>query len=150
MTTLMSELGHSRLTRASIESGHVRCAAESRSKFRALAASDGTLRVVALPARDAIQALKPEPRIMRYELSDFEWTAIKPMRPNKPRGVPRINDRRVHNGIVWVCVQMPWRDLPQNYRPAPLVTIASFGGGGLASGTRSWTHWPPVMTRQCK
>jgi transposase len=22
---------------------------------------------------------------MRYELSDYEWTAIKPMLPNKPR-----------------------------------------------------------------
>ena len=32
---------------------------------------------------DVIQALKPEPRIMRYELSDYEWTAIKPMLPNK-------------------------------------------------------------------
>ena len=32
---------------------------------------------------------------MRYELSYFEWAAIKPMLPNKPRGVPRVNDRRV-------------------------------------------------------
>ena len=31
---------------------------------------------------------------MRYELTDHEWTAIKPMLPNKPRGVPRVNDRR--------------------------------------------------------
>ena len=29
---------------------------------------------------------------MRYELTDEEWTAIKPMLPNKPRGVPRVND----------------------------------------------------------
>ena len=35
---------------------------------------------------------------MRYELTDYEWTAIKPMLPNKPRGVPRVNDRRVLNG----------------------------------------------------
>jgi hypothetical protein len=34
-------------------------------------------------ARDVIQAPKPEPRIMRYELGDYEWTAIKPMLPNK-------------------------------------------------------------------
>jgi hypothetical protein len=34
---------------------------------------------------------------MRYELSDYEWTAIKPMLPNKPRGVRRVNDRRVLN-----------------------------------------------------
>ena len=32
---------------------------------------------------------------MRYELSDYEWTAIKPMLPDKPRGVRRVNDRRV-------------------------------------------------------
>jgi hypothetical protein len=30
---------------------------------------------------------------MRYELSDYEWTAIKPMLLNKPRGVRRVNDR---------------------------------------------------------
>jgi hypothetical protein len=36
---------------------------------------------------------------MRYELSDYEWASIKPFLPNKPRGVPRVNDRRVLNGI---------------------------------------------------
>jgi hypothetical protein len=44
--------------------------------------------------RRVIQAPKLEPRIMRYELTDYEWTAIKPFLPNKPRGVPRVNDRR--------------------------------------------------------
>ncbi len=39
---------------------------------------------------------------MRYELSDFEWAAIKPFLPNKSRGVRRVNDRRVLNGIFWV------------------------------------------------
>jgi len=34
---------------------------------------------------------------MRYELTDHEWAAIKPMLPNKPRGVARVNDRRVLN-----------------------------------------------------
>jgi transposase len=64
-------------------------------------------------ARAVIQAPKPEPRIMRYELSDYEWTAIKPMLPNKPRGVRRVNDRRVLNGIFWILRSgAPWRDLP--------------------------------------
>src|SRR5262245_47862659 len=50
---------------------------------------------------------------MRYELTDHEWTAIKPMLPNKPRGVPRVNDRRVLNGIFWVPRPgAPGRDLP--------------------------------------
>ena len=39
---------------------------------------------------------------MRYDLSDFEWSVIQPLVPNKPRGVPRVDDRRVLNGIFWV------------------------------------------------
>jgi transposase len=55
---------------------------------------------------------------MRNELSDYEWTAIKPMLPNKPRGVRRVNDRRVLNGIFWVLRSgAPWRDLPETYGP---------------------------------
>jgi transposase len=55
---------------------------------------------------------------MRYELTDFEWTAIKPFLPNKPRGVPRVNDRRVLNGIFWVLRSgAPWRDLPVSFGP---------------------------------
>jgi len=49
-----------------------------------------------------IQAPKVEPRFMRYELSNSEWSVIKPMLPIKPRGVPRVNDRHVLNGIFWV------------------------------------------------
>jgi transposase len=55
---------------------------------------------------------------MRYELTDHEWAAIKPMLPNKPRGVPRVNDRRVLNGIFWVLRSgAPWRDLPDDFGP---------------------------------
>jgi transposase len=55
---------------------------------------------------------------MRYELTDYEWAAIKPFLPNKPRGVPRLNDRRVLNGIFWVLRSgAPWRDLPDNFGP---------------------------------
>jgi transposase len=39
---------------------------------------------------------------MRYELGDHEWAFTKPMLPSKPRDVPRVNDRRVPNGIFWV------------------------------------------------
>ena len=31
---------------------------------------------------------------MRYELSDSEWNVVKPMLPNKPRDVLRVDDRR--------------------------------------------------------
>jgi transposase len=50
---------------------------------------------------------------MRYELTNHEWTAIKPMLP-----IPRVNDRRVLNGIFWVLRSgAPWRDLPQPFGP---------------------------------
>jgi transposase len=71
---------------------------------------------------------------MRYELTDHEWTAIKPFLPNKSRGIPRVNDRRVLNGIFWVLGSgAPWRDLPILARTPP-ATIASCAGDGRASG----------------
>jgi hypothetical protein len=57
----------------------------------------------------------------------------------------------VLNGIFGLCVQVRHgATCRRTTVPAPLVTIASFAGGGLASGTRQWMHWPPVMTWQCK
>lgn len=55
---------------------------------------------------------------MRYELSDKEWSIIRATLPAKPRGVPRVDDRRVLNGIFWVLRSgVPWRDLPTIYGP---------------------------------
>jgi transposase len=74
---------------------------------------------------------------MRCELSDCEWTAIKPLLPNKPRGVRRVNDRRVLNGIFWVLRSGALGATRRRTTiPAPLVTIASFAGGRPESGTR--------------
>jgi transposase len=55
---------------------------------------------------------------MRYELTDDEWAAIEPTLSNKPRGVPRVNDRRVLNGIFWVLRAggRPIYDLLQSLR----------------------------------
>jgi len=40
------------------------------------------------------------------------------MLPNMPRGVPRVNDRHVLNGIFWVLRSgAPWRDLPDMFGP---------------------------------
>jgi len=58
----------------------------------------------------------------RYDLSEGEWRLIKPLLPNKPRGVARVNDRRVINGIFYVLrTGSPWRDLPERYGPYTTV-----------------------------
>jgi transposase len=52
----------------------------------------------------------------RYDLTDFEWKVIQPLLPNKPRGVPWVDDRRVINGMFYVLRSgSPWADLPDRY-----------------------------------
>lgn len=78
---------------------------------------------------------------MRYELADYEWIAFKPMLPNKPRGVPRVNDRRVLNGIFCVLRSgAPWRDLPEMFGPYTTCYNRFVRWRRLVSGPASWTH----------
>ena len=75
---------------------------------------------------------------MRYELADNEWSAIKLMLPNKPRGVPRVNDRRVLNGIFWSSdLEHLGAICRKRSVPILLATTASFAGGGPAYGVVS-------------
>ena len=75
---------------------------------------------------------------MRYELSDYEWSVIGPMLPNKTRGVPRVNDRRVLNGIFWVCDRVRRGAMCRRAMDLrQFATIASFAGGGQPFGTGS-------------
>jgi hypothetical protein len=37
----------------------------------------------------------------RYELTEREWPIIAPLLPCKPRGVPRVDNHMVLNGILW-------------------------------------------------
>ena len=54
----------------------------------------------------------------RFDLTDFEWSVIQPLLPNKPRGVKRVDDRRVLNGIFWrLRTGAPWADIPERYGP---------------------------------
>ncbi|MBX6376611.1 MAG: transposase, partial [Acetobacteraceae bacterium] len=37
-----------------------------------------------------------------FWLDDRQWRRLAPLLPNKPRGVPRVDDRRVISGIIHV------------------------------------------------
>ena len=54
----------------------------------------------------------------RYDLTEFERRLIQPRLPIKPRGIPRVDDRRVLNGKFWVLRSgLLWCDLPGRYGP---------------------------------
>ena len=54
----------------------------------------------------------------RFDLTDFEWSVIQPLLPQKSRGVKRVDDRRVLNGIFWrLRTGAPWADIPVRYGP---------------------------------
>ena len=54
----------------------------------------------------------------RFDLTDFEWRTIRPLLPDKVRGVARVDDRRVLNGILWrLRTGAPWADIPERYGP---------------------------------
>jgi transposase len=73
---------------------------------------------------------------MRYELSDTEWSTIRVMLPNKPRGVARVDDRRVLNGIFWVLRSgAPWRDLPGVYQLRAVIVSAPSNENIAATST---------------
>ena len=72
----------------------------------------------------------------RYELSDFEWSIIEPLLANKPRGVPRADDRKVLDGIDWrLRTGSPWPRFPSATVLRRRATIALSAGPRSASGT---------------
>ena len=51
-------------------------------------------------------------------LSDAQFARLQPLLPNKVRGVPRVDDRRVISGIIHVLKNgLMWRDAPAVYGP---------------------------------
>jgi transposase len=54
-----------------------------------------------------------------FWLSEEQFNKIKSLLPDKPRGVPRVDDRMVLSGIIF-CLQRGsrWSDVPAEYGPA--------------------------------
>ena len=54
-----------------------------------------------------------------FWLSEEQFARLQQLLPNKPRGVPRVDDRRVISGIVHVIRNgLMWRDAPAVYGPS--------------------------------
>ena len=86
-----------------------------------------------------------------YELTDFEWGVIAPLLPNKPRGVPRVDDRRVLNGIFWVLrTGAPWRALPKEFglRTTCYYRFVRWRKAGF--GIAFWRQSPRLTTAMCR
>ena len=71
----------------------------------------------------------------RYDLADFEWSVIQPLLPNKPRCIPRVDDRRMLNGSLgeFCSGGLRWQhpDDRQFQRPCPPARC------GIKKGPRS-------------
>jgi hypothetical protein len=90
--------------------------------------------------RTAANRAAKTPVVAGVQLTDEEWLVIEPLLPNKPRGVARVDDRRVINGILWrFRTGSPWADIPERYGPAhhllqSLCALAQSRGVGPAFG----------------
>ena len=57
------------------------------------------------------------------DVKDEQWAVVEPLLPKPPRradgkGRPRVDDRAILNGILWVlCTGAPWHDMPNRYPP---------------------------------
>jgi len=75
----------------------------------------------------------------RFVLTDFEWSVIKLLLPQKPRGVARVDDRRVLNGIFWrLRMGAPSVDIPARYGPN-MICVNRF------NRWRKARHWACIL-----
>jgi putative transposase len=57
------------------------------------------------------------------DLKDEQWAVVEPLLPKRPgrtdvKGRPRVDDRVIPNGILWVLhIASPWHDIPNRYPP---------------------------------
>ncbi|MER5386584.1 transposase [Streptomyces sp. NPDC002688] len=74
--------------------------------------------------------------IGRRELTYRERELLAPLIPRAVTGRPRVEDRKIINGMVHkVRTGISWRDLPARYSPWKTVSPAS--------APTHWTVWSP-------
>ena len=73
-----------------------------------------------------------------FWLTEEQFARLKPLLPNKPRGVPRVDDRRVISGIIHVIRSgLMWRDAPAEYGP-PKTLYNRFVRWSAAGGVQPY------------
>ena len=83
----------------------------------------------------------------RFDLTDEEWTVIRPLLPKQGRGPARKDDRKILNGIFYILrTGAPWRDLPDRYGPRTTVynRYVRWGRRGV------WKGIFDALTVQCE
>lgn len=87
----------------------------------------------------------------RFDLTDLEWSVMQPLLPTKVRGVKRVDDRRVLNGIFWrLRTGAPWTDIPERYGPYT-TCVNRFNRWSMpASGIASCKRFQGLMTANCR
>ena len=77
------------------------------------------------------------------DLTDAQWERLAPFIPVPPRrpdgkGCPRVDNRAILNGILWVLRSgARWKDLPERRRTRPAIA-----GSRNGLTRRSLSGWP--------
>jgi transposase len=76
----------------------------------------------------------------------FRMGVIAPLLPNKPRGVQRVDDRRVvERDILGAATGAPWRALPKEFGPLCAVAQSRRLGPHLAAATTAYNGKPQMI-----
>ncbi len=78
---------------------------------------------------------------MPFLLSERQMALIAPHFP-RAHGVPRVDDRRVVSGIIYVIRHgLQWKDAPPAYGPPKTLYNRFMAGAGWACSTASSLPW---------
>lgn len=86
-------------------------------------------------------------------MSDLYWPTgaqmarLMPFFP-KPHGKPRVDDRRVLSGVIFINRNdLRWRDVPAEYDPHKTSIVVGSDGARKASSHGCCSNWPPKAGR---
>jgi transposase len=86
------------------------------------------------------------------EMSDYQWQAIAELFPEEKRtkgGRPRVSDRQVLNGVLWVLkTGSQWAQLPQKYGAYVTVWRRFREWEDLGLWEKIWLRLLPTLERK--